>query len=340
MILVTGGTGHLGANLVRRLLKEGERVRLFVYPERALNSAVAGLDTEIVEGDLRDASAVETAVKNCNQIYHCAAYLSTATHHARRTYECNVLGTRNVLRAALKQGVSRVVATGSYCTVGHHPERLSNETDTFYPFGKQAPYNTSKAFMEGECWKAAAQGLEVTVAIPCTILGPNDYRPSQIGRAFIDYANGKLPGYLPGGLEFVTARDIVQGHLLCMKKGRSGERYIFTSQFLTIDELIGIWRRVTGRTGKPLRLDPAMMGAVAHIATFVAGRFFPDAELSLTPEAFRILQMHLHVDVTKARKELGYDPTSVEDTIKEAYEWYIRRGWIKPMKQPDCQAEQ
>src|SRR5438876_1748411 len=118
--LVTGATGHLGANLVRNLLSEGRTVRVLLR-QSSTGAAVEGLAVERRFGDLRDAAAVARAVRGCERVYHCAARISTSSARPRETYACNVLGTRNVLASAREAGVSRVVVTGSFSAVGHDP---------------------------------------------------------------------------------------------------------------------------------------------------------------------------------------------------------------------------
>src|SRR5688500_15520509 len=124
--LVTGATGHLGANLVRRLAQDGARVRVLLR-ESSDARPIAGLDVERAVGDIRDPAALARAVAGCARIYHCAAKISITAGGEREIYDTNVLGTRNVLAAALRAGVARVVVTGSFSAVGHHPDRPSDE---------------------------------------------------------------------------------------------------------------------------------------------------------------------------------------------------------------------
>src|SRR5712664_2366461 len=142
-VLVTGGTGHLGANLVRRLLDEGQDVRVL---ERRGGSgeALAGLDVEIAWGDLRDPGATAAAVRGCRRVYHCAAKVSSGEGQAREIHDCNVVGTRHLLRAALDTGVERVVVTGSFSAVGWVPGRPSDESLAVDPFERLLPYARSK----------------------------------------------------------------------------------------------------------------------------------------------------------------------------------------------------
>ena len=203
----------------------------------------------------------------------------------------------------------------------------------FNPFEKHLPYAFSKAAVEHECLKAAAEGLEVVVAVSCAILGPNDFKPSRMGRLLCDFARGRLHYYLPGGFEFVAARDIVEGHILAMQKGRSGQKYILSTQFCTVDELLDIYEQVTGRRRPWLRLPPALMAICARVADPIMAGFFPAVPRRFTPAAVRILRMHRRANCAKARAELGYQPTSIEQAVREAYEWFIEQGAI-PQRAP------
>ncbi len=326
-VLVTGGSGHLGANLVRRLLDEGQAVRALVRSDSD-NSALEGLDVERVWGDLRDAAAARAAVRGCRRVYHCAAKVSSGEGQAAEIYACNVVGTRHVLRAALEAGVERVVVTGSLSAVGWAPGRASDETMAVDPFERLLPYARSKVAAEHECLRAAVEGLDVVVATSCAIVGPNDFKPSRMGRVLLDVARGRMRAYIPGGFEFVAARDIVQGHRLAMDKGRAGQKYIFSTEFKTVDQLMEIFERVTGRPRPRLRLPSALMLAAAHVVDAVARRVAPRAEPRFTPGAVRLLRSARRADITKARTELGYQPTSVEAAIREACADFVRRGLL------------
>ncbi|MFT3772556.1 MAG: NAD-dependent epimerase/dehydratase family protein [Minicystis sp.] len=327
--LLTGATGHLGANLVRRLLEDGRDVRVLLRAkDEPENVAVAGLPVEIAYGDLRNPDAVRAAMEGIGAVYHAAAKIQTYVGGEREIYETNVLGTRNVLRAARAAGAGRVVVTGSLSAVGITPGRASNEDDPFYPFDKHLPYGFTKAFVEQECWKAVAEGQDVIVATSCAILGPNDYIPSRMGAMVRDFANGKMKAYIPGGFDFVSARDISAGHVLAMEKGKSGQKYIFSTRFVEVDEMMGMLERITGRPRPPLRLSPAVMNAIAHVSSFVLTNFFPKVPQRFTPFAVRFLQLRRQADTSKAQRELGYQPTSIEDALRDAYEHFVERGLV------------
>jgi nucleoside-diphosphate-sugar epimerase len=328
MILVTGATGHLGANLVRRLLEDGESVRVLLR-EGTETRAVEGLGVERAWGDIRDYAKTAAAVRGCRRVYHCAAKVSNADGQEREIYDTNVLGTRHVLRAALEAGVSRVVVTGSFSAVGHDPTRPVDETVPVNPFTMLLPYQKSKVAVEHECLKAVVEGLDVIIATSCAILGPNDFHPSRMGQLLLDFANGRLRAYIPGGFEFVSARDIAEGHRLAMEKGRTGHKYIFSTEFKTVDQLMDIYEAVTGRPRPRLRLPPAVMLGLAHVTAFAVRRLAPNAPQRFTPGAVRILRMQRRANIAKARTELGYQPTTIRQAIEEQYAFFVSQGRIR-----------
>ena len=329
--LVTGATGHLGANLVRRLLADGVPVRVLVRGQRD-NGALDGLAVERFEGDLRDSESVHRAVSGCRQVYHCAAFVSTIdgdAAHKRLVFETNVLGTRHVLEAAKKQGVERVVVSGSLSATGYEPDRPSDERMPFYPFTHHMPYGFTKHLTEHQCLQAHADGLDVVVAVSCAIIGPADYVPSRMGQVLIDFANGDLRAYIPGGFEFVSTRDIVEGHLLAMQRGRSGQKYIISTAYSTVDDLLDLFAEVTGRNKPTLRLPVPLMALIAEVLDKTWFRLFPNRPRRFTPGAVRLLALHRRVDHQKAKDELGFKPTSLREAIEAAYQDFVRRGLIR-----------
>ena len=332
-VLVTGAAGHVGANLVRRLLNDGVRVRVLLRHEDN-NEALEGLEVEHSFGDIRDLNAARHALTGCQGVYHCAAKVSTidGDHaHRREVFECNVLGTRNVLQAAREAEAGRVVVTGSFSAVGYdldNPSAPSDETMPFYPMERTMPYERSKALVEHECWRAAAAGQDVVVATCCAVVGGSDFFPSRLGRTLCDYTNGKLYAYVDGGFEFVAARDIVEGHLLCMQHGRSGEKYIFSSEYKTISDILELFEEVSGVPRPHRRIPTRLMLVFSEAASFYLSRFHPRFPQRFTPGAIRLLQKRRHADIGKARRELGYQPTSIRAAVHEAYAFHYHRNAI------------
>ncbi len=336
-IFVTGGSGHLGSNLIRRLL--ADRHEIVALAQKGTNNlglteGLAPGAVKIVYGDLREPASFAESLNGCEVAFHTAALLVTAPGGEHDIYECNVVGTRNFLAAARTAGVRRVVVTGSFSACGHLPDRASNENDRFYPFQTTMPYERSKAWAEHEVLRAVAEGQDIVIATSCAIIGGHDYMPSRVGRVIRDFANGKLRAYVPGGFEFVAAKDIAEGHVLAMHKGRAGQKYILSTEFCTLDRFVEICERVTGKKRPALRLPHAIMRPISHVTSFLLARFRPDDPQRFTPGALRILAQHRHADITKAKTELGYRPTSIEAAVADAYAFFGQTGQIDGYRAP------
>jgi len=325
---VTGGTGHVGANLVRALLARGEGVRALVRPgsdQRPFD----GLDLERVEGDLRDVPTLERAMAGCDRAYHVAAFVSLRKGDADEIFNSNVLGTRYVLSAAEKQKVKRVVVCSSFGAVGKNPDGgPSDETHTVNPFDTHLDYELSKAISEIEVHRAVNRGLDAVIVNPCGVVGPHDYRPSSVGKTILDLAHQKMPAYVPGAFEFVSVKDVIAGHLLAMDRGVKGERYILSSGHHTLDEIID---HLTARLGVPrprFKIPPSVMMPIAAVSSLVMRMFFPDVPPRFTPGTIKILNGGKHATTAKAQRELGFVPTSIFDAFDEAIAWFRERGDI------------
>lgn len=331
--LVTGGSGHFGANLVRRLLAEGHEVRA-LYQPGSNNQGLEGLELELFAGDVRDAAAMAEAARGCGQVFHAAAKVSTRSPspaQEREIYEINVLGTRNVVRACLAAQVDRLCLTGSFSGIGIDPDdpaRPVHEGMPFYPFMDWLPYARSKTLAEHELLKGVADGLDAVIAVSTGIIGPHDFLPSRTGKVLIDFANGKLRGYMPGGSEFVRAADLVEGHLLAMAKGKTGRRYLLSTEFLTLDDLLDRFAELFGGRKPRLRVPVPIMKTVSRLYAGTVRRLVPDAPQRLTPGAIEILTLHRHADLSLAREELGYRPTSIREAAREAHEFFCAKGMI------------
>jgi nucleoside-diphosphate-sugar epimerase len=127
-------------------------------------------------------------------------------------------------------------------------------------------------------------------------------------------------------------RDIVTGHLLAMERGRCGQRYIFSTEFVTVDTLMQWLEEITGRPRPRLRLPPGLMAAIAAVASPVLSAIAPNRPQRLTPGAVHLLRMHRRADCTKAKQELGYEPTSVKAAVIEAYRWFVAQSEIKDVR--------
>lgn len=332
--LITGATGHLGANLLHRLVEEGERVRVLL--RRGENEeAVDGLHgVEKAYGDLRDRGSLIQAVEGCRRVYHVASMVSTIdgdAEHRRTIYETNVLGARYLMLAAKETGVERFVLTSSFSAVGYDLDETSkpaDETRQFYPYHRAMPYERSKVLQEHELLKACVEGLDALIVTSCAIIGGHDYLPSRMGTTLCKFANRQLNVYSPGGFEFVAARDIVDGHVRAMERGRTGQKYIVATQFLDFDHIFDMLEEITGAPRPRFRVPAVALLPAAELSSFLLSRFAPKRQQLLTPGAIRRLRLRRHADTSKAQNELGFRPSSMRDAFAEAYAFHWSRGAI------------
>src|ERR1017187_1014433 len=226
MDLVTGGTGFVGAHVVRALLARGRGVRCLARPGSS-RANLEGLDVEIVTGDLTDPSSLKAAATGCGVLYHCAADYRFSSRMAVEIYASNVAGTENVLRAAADASVDRVVYTSSVGALGLAPAGQSaNEETPVDPATLIGAYKRSKHAAEGVAREWAGRGLPVVIVNPSTPVGERDAKPTPTGKMIVDFLRGRMPAYVDTGLNIVDVRDVAEGHLLAAERGRVGGSYI------------------------------------------------------------------------------------------------------------------
>ncbi len=326
-ILVTGATGHLGANLIRELLTRGEKVRVLLRPDSD-NKAVEGLNVEHAYGDLTDKASLVKAVEHCDYVYHLAAFVSIRSGDKKELYDVNVLGTRYLMQACRAEGVKKVVHCSSFGAIGHNPDGASNEKWAVSPYEMTTDYEISKTFAELEVYKEIVRGLPAVIVNPSGIVGPWDFRPSLLGQTIIEFAKGKMRASIKGGFDFVPVQDVVQGHLLAMEKGVIGERYLLTGEKLTLQETLDWLEEFTG-VAKPKIIIPALfMQNIAIIKDWIERRFFPHVYPRFNYHSIRLLSGGKHGNHQRAIDELGLKPTPVKEAYRDAVQWFKDHHYI------------
>jgi dihydroflavonol-4-reductase len=244
---------------------------------------------------------------------------------AERMYEANVIGTRNVLSAAMEAGVERVVHTSSTAAVGLSDGPVVLDEDArFDPRFRDVPYMWMKHLAEVECTEAAAAGLDVVIVNPTTILGAGDVHLNT-GKLFQQIARGSLAFAPPGGNSVVALEDVVDGHLLAMERGVTGRRYILNGENL---EQVALLSRIAGALGRPPvrrvlpRWTEAPLAAGARLAEAAGG--------ALTPQVVFFSYRYRWFSAARAQKELGWSPRAgVDAAIEDAARWYASRGVLE-----------
>lgn len=325
-VFVTGGTGLLGANLARRLVADGHRVRLLMRAQR--HPFLERVPIEWIPGDLADVPALIGGMRGCRWVYHVAGAVSYRPRDARRLYDTNVLGTRAVLAAAAQAGVARVVHTSSTAAVGvsARAEQVLDETAPFdRRFGRD-PYMRTKHLAEREVERAVADGLDVVMVNPSTIYGGGDVNRNT-SAVFPGVQRGKVLAAPPGGTAVVSVGDVVDGHLLAMERGQKGRRYILSSENLSYLELLNRIARVVG--GPPVRrtIPGALEAPLAALAA-VASTVVPS--LAVTAPVIRFSFRYRYFTAARARAELGWAPrVPLEEALRAAWRFFVDAGGPK-----------
>ncbi|MBW4668740.1 MAG: NAD-dependent epimerase/dehydratase family protein [Cyanomargarita calcarea GSE-NOS-MK-12-04C] len=323
---VTGGTGFIGANLIRLLLQEGYQVKALVRPTSRLDN-LEGLNVEIVTGDLNNPD-LSWQMQGCQVLFHTAAHYSLWQADREKLYLHNVMGTRNVLNAAAKAGIERTVYTSSVAAIGAGENaQVVDETHQSPVEKLVGDYKKSKFFAEQEAVKAANFGIDVVIVNPSTPIGPWDIKPTPTGDDIIlRFLRRQMPVYLDTGLNFIDVRDVASGHLLALQKGKTGTRYILGNQNLTLKALLEQLAQITG-LNPPRRTVPTWLPlSVAWVDEIILTRFGKSPSVPL--DGVRMAHQYMYYDPSKAIRELGLPQTPITTALQDAVEWFSARGYV------------
>jgi dihydroflavonol-4-reductase len=328
-VLVTGGTGFVGANLVRELVALGAPVRVLARPggdRRALD----GVRVEFAEGDLLDRASLARAVRGADTLYHVAADYRLWARDPEDLHRVNVGGTRGILDAAGEAGVRRIVYTSTVGALGVPKDGTPGTEDTPVSLADMVgPYKTSKFLAERVAADFAARGLPVVIVNPSAPIGPWDVKPTPTGQMIIDFMRGRMFATVDTGLNIVHVRDVARGHLLAAEHGRVGERYILghAGGNLSLDEIGRMLSAITGRAAPRLRVPYAVAWCGAACTEAVARLTGRPPAVPLT--AVRMSRKRMYFSPAKAVRELGLPQTDPREALRDAVRWFADHGYAR-----------
>lgn len=316
---VTGATGHLGNVLVRELLRRGKRVRALVEPGDEAR-ALAGLDVELVRGDVLRPGTLPAAFAGTEVLFHLAGVVSISSLDIELVRTVNVDGTRNVVQAAREAGVRRLVYTSSVHALTE-PGRggVLTEEAGYDPALAPGDYGKAKAAASRIVLDAVREGLDAVIVNPVYVLGPHDYRLSEIGEVILMFSRFPVPAGMDGCYDFIDVRDIARGHVAAAERGRTGESYLLSGERMTVRELMRILAGLAGR--KPPRVFIPLKVAAGIAAFAPIFEKVTRRRALLTPYAVHTLAVDFEIRDRKAREELGHDPRPIEETLRDAWAW-------------------
>jgi len=326
--LVTGATGFVGSAVARALARHGHALRLLARAGSDRRN-LAGLDAEVVEGDLLRPDTLAPAVAGCRYVVHVAADYRIWVPDPARMLAANVDGTLTVMRAALAAGVERVVYCSSVAALGltkdgsPADETTPAHEDAIVGIYKKSKYRAEQAVLA----MARDEPLPVVVVNPSTPIGPRDIKPTPTGRMIADAASGRMPAYVNTGLNVVHVDDVGEGHALALERGRIGEKYILGGENMTLAEILAVVAELSGRRPPWVRLPLGAVWPVAVASELIARGF--GVEPMVTRDHLRMARKMMFFSSAKAMRELGYRPRPAREAIADAVAWFREAGMVK-----------
>jgi dihydroflavonol-4-reductase len=324
--LVTGAAGFLGSHVTRQLVARGESVRVLMRPS-SNNRAISDLPLEYVTGDLRDPASLERAMKDVKRVFHVAADYRLWAKNSQDIYDSNVGGTKNLLVAAQVAGVEQLIYTSTVATIAVDRPELPNETTDAKLEEMIGHYKRSKWMAEQEVLQVARAGLPAIVAMPTTPVGPWDWKPTPTGKIILDFLNGKMPGYVETGLNFVGVEECAAGHLLVSERGKIGERYLLGAENLTLKGLLDVLAEITGLRAPSMKIPHGVALGVAYVESAFSRLIGKEPQIPV--EGVKIAQHKMFVDCSRAQRELGFKAGPVAAALERAVRWYQANGYVK-----------
>lgn len=327
MIVVTGAMGHIGNVLVRELLGRGERVRALVMPVED-RRPLEGLDVELVHGDVRHLPSLKEAFAGADVVFHLAGIVSIMPGMKAILEAVNVAGVRNVIDACRSAGVRRLVYASSVHAIAEPPQgEVITESHAFAPDQVLGDYARSKAratlLLLDEVRKG---GLDAVVCCPTGVIGPWDYRTSNIGQLILDFASGHLKSYVRGAYDFVDVRDVATGLILAAEKGESGRHYILSGTQVQVPELMKELERNIGHKAPGYEIPAAIARAAGSLAS-VYYRLVRRRPV-FTAYSIDVLKSNSQVSSARAREELGFTSRRWQESIRDHVEWFRAEGML------------
>ena len=330
MNLVTGATGHIGNVLVKELVKRGESVRVLVLPGEDL-LPINGTEVEVVYGNVCDPASLDAAFADIEFVFHLAGIISITSSNNPIVHHVNVEGTQNMIDAAMRAGVKRFIYTSSIHAFKRIPHgSLVDETTPIDPAFNIADYDRSKAEATLAVLKKVEEGLPAIIACPTGVIGPYDYKNSELGSLMSSWMVNKVNYMIDGSYDFVDVRDVAHGLILAREKGKIGQLYILSGTLVRVSDLWKIAQELF--SFKSILVNIPMN--LARFAAFFAERYYKISKTTpkLTRYSIETLQSNAMISNLKARLYLGYNSRPLQETVRDTIEWWKQNLWQRKKK--------
>lgn len=320
MILVTGGAGFLGSVLCKKLVENGEKVKVLALPNED-TSSISNLNLEIVLGDIRNEKDLDKAFENVDKVFHLASMIAITSKNPKLIYDINVNGAVNVAKKALEKKVKSMVYVSSIHSLSDVVHGIKiDETIPVSPVNAIGIYGKTKAIATLKILDFVKKGLACKIVCPSGIIGPYDYRPSRMGRLILDFMKKKVWYTLDGGYNFVDVRDVAEGCILAMEKGKDGEIYLLSGEYITFKKLFSYLSDKLNIKRNLIYLPIGFLKFIASIYENYSNK--TNKEPLITFESLQIVNSNADISTRKAEEELGYRHRSIEETLDDTINWF------------------
>ncbi len=319
--LVTGATGFVGSAVARVLAARGHDLRLLTRASSDRRN-LAGLEADVVTGDLTDPASLKRAAAGCRYVLHVAADYRVWVPDPDAMLRANVDGALAMVRAAADAGAERIVHCSSVAALGQIGDGTPANEDTpadeadFVGIYKRSKYLAEKAVLD----LARRESLPVVVVNPAAPVGPRDIKPTPTGKMILDAAAGRMPAYIDTGLNIVHVDDVAEGHVLALEKGRIGQRYVLGGEDMSLKDILGLVAGVVHRRPPFIRLPEAVVWPAAFMMEKLAS--VTGIAPMMTRDHLKMARKKMFYSSAKAKAELGYSPRPVRLAVEDAVAWF------------------
>lgn len=334
MIFVTGGTGMLGSHLLFDLVSAGKKTcalkrkdsstavtrKIFSYYSQ--NAEDLFNQIEWVHGDILDFHSIDDALKNAEQVYHCAAEVTFNSRDKKSIIRTNIDGTTNMVNTALKNGIKKMLHVSSIAALGRaNVKGIIDEECHWEPSGKNSTYSISKYEAEREVWRGMEEGLDAVIVNPSVILGPGDWNKGS-SQIFKTVHHG-LRFYTKGMNGYVDVRDVSKAMILLMESDIKSERFILSSENVDYQKLLNMMADGYGKAHPNIKAGKFISAVAWRLekARSVITRQSP----LLTKESTSIANKNYFYSSEKIKKAIGFEFIPLEKTVEDCCKFFCTK---------------
>jgi len=322
--LITGGSGHVGANLVRELSNRGYKVRCIDFDGD--HRAFEGYDVELIKGSVTDVESLDKAFTGVDVVFHTAAIISLERKNRDLIRSVNVEGTKNVCEMALKHKISKLIHFSSVDAFIREPlDAPLLEDRSLVVDQNTVPYDLSKADAQRIVLEYCERGLDASIIHPSGIFGPNDFKPSLFGQEFLNIAKGKRPYSINVGYDYVDVRDLCETAVNCIEKGVNKQNYIVGGNYMDFVYMAEVMAEVLGK--KLMRGTLPFFTIYLSLPIYYLQSLFSNAPRAITLDSIHTIKVqNKNIPSQLAKDQLGHSPRSVEETITDTLKFFKESG--------------